>query len=59
MAHRINEDICVGCGTCEGVCPVSCISEVDGGKRRIDEDMCVDCGACAGSCPVECIAPAE
>ncbi|MGL4949267.1 MAG: 4Fe-4S binding protein, partial [Anaeroplasmataceae bacterium] len=45
--------------TCEAICPVSCISEVDGGKRRIDEDQCIDCGACAGACPVECIAPAE
>lgn len=59
MAYRINEEICIGCGTCEAVCPVSCISEVEDGKRRIDEDTCIDCGACAGSCPVECIAPAE
>ncbi len=55
MAHKINEDVCIGCGTCQSVCPVECISEVDGGKRRIDADMCVDCGACAASCPVECI----
>ena len=43
MAHKINKDVCIGCGTCQSVCPVECISEVDGGKRRIDADMCVDC----------------
>lgn len=55
MAYRINEDECIGCGACEPVCPVSCISEVEDSKRKIDEDSCIDCGACSGECPVECI----
>ena len=48
MAHRIRKDECISCGACEGVCPVSCISEVDDGKRLIDEDACIDCTACVG-----------
>ena len=55
MAHRIRKDECISCGACEDVCPVTCISEVEDGKRLIDEDACIDCGACAGVCPVSCI----
>jgi formate hydrogenlyase subunit 6/NADH:ubiquinone oxidoreductase subunit I len=55
MAHRITEEECIGCGACESVCPVSCISEVEDSKRYIKEDECIDCGACADACPVACI----
>jgi len=56
MAHRINKEECTGCGACQSECPVSCISEGEGGKRVIDEAACIDCGACAAVCPVSCIA---
>ncbi|MGL5099003.1 MAG: 4Fe-4S binding protein, partial [Fusobacteriaceae bacterium] len=36
MAHRINKEECIACGACQSVCPVSCISEVEDGKRQID-----------------------
>ncbi len=55
MAYRINADDCIGCGACEDVCPVDCISEVDDSKRLIDENACIECGACADVCPVDCI----
>ena len=55
MAYRINKDECIGCGACEGVCPVTCISEVEDGKREINENECIDCGSCASVCPVSCI----
>ncbi len=55
MAYRIIEDQCIACGACEPVCPVSCISEQEDGKRLIDEDVCINCGACAEVCPVDCI----
>lgn len=44
----------LSCGTCEGECPVSAISEGDG-KYEINADECVDCGTCAGVCPAEAI----
>ena len=49
MAYKINEG-CVGCGACEGTCPVGAISN-DGGVFVIDADTCIECGACAGACP--------
>lgn len=55
MAYRINKDECIGCGACEAVCPVTCISEVEDGKREINENECIDCGSCASVCSVSCI----
>ena len=56
MAFVIN-DSCISCGSCEGECPVSAISEGDG-KFVINADECLSCGACAGVCPQEAIAEA-
>ena len=53
MAYVITDE-CLSCGTCEGECPVSAISEGDG-KYDINADECVDCGTCAGVCPAEAI----
>ena len=53
MAYVITDE-CLSCGTCEGECPVSAISEGDG-KYEINADECVDCGTCAGDCPAEAI----
>ena len=52
MSYRIDKESCIGCGACEPVCPVSCISEVEDNKRKIDESACIDCGACSSNCPV-------
>ncbi|MDX8335664.1 MULTISPECIES: 4Fe-4S binding protein [Cetobacterium] len=52
--HVIDKDTCIGCGACEGTCPVSAISADANGKYEIGES-CVDCGACAGVCPVSAI----
>ena len=48
------KDDCIGCGACEGTCPVGAISADANGKYEI-ADSCVDCGACASVCPVEAI----
>lgn len=55
MAYKVNPEVCINCGACEGACPVGAISEVDG-KRHIDASKCIECGACAGTCPVSAIA---
>ncbi len=53
MAYKITS-LCVSCGTCEGECPVSAISEGDT-QYIIDADTCISCGACAAVCPVDAI----
>ncbi|HJG85424.1 4Fe-4S binding protein [Pseudoflavonifractor capillosus] len=54
MAYVIGND-CVSCGSCEGACPVSAISQGDE-HYVIDADTCIDCGTCAETCPVGAIA---
>ena len=53
MAYKIT-DGCIGCGACEGTCPVGAISN-DGSVSVIDADTCIECGACAGACPTDSI----
>ncbi|MDR1795391.1 MAG: 4Fe-4S binding protein [Erysipelotrichaceae bacterium] len=55
MPVKVNVDVCVGCGACTGVCPVSALTIGDDGKATCDESLCIDCGACVGTCPVEAI----
>ncbi len=50
--YYISED-CIGCGTCQTVCPQSCIEA--GSPFRIQENHCLQCGNCFENCPVEAI----
>lgn len=52
MPRKIT-DVCIACGTCQGECPVDCIT--DGEIYVIDADTCIDCGACEAVCPVSAI----
>jgi ferredoxin len=54
---RIISDACVSCGRCDGLCPVSAISQCDY-QFVIDADACIDCGACEGVCPTGAISEA-
>ena len=50
----VDQDVCVGCESCVGACPVGAIA-VDGGKAAVNADACVECGTCVGTCPVGAI----
>lgn len=49
----VDQNICIGCGACEAVCPVGAIKVING-KAYADE-KCIACGACVGGYPVQCI----
>ena len=53
MAHKINPDVCIACGTCASECPQGAIHEGD--VYSIDPAACIDCGVCEGVCPTGAI----
>ena len=41
MAHKVTEG-CIGCGACEGACPVGAV-KVEDGVAVVDAGACIDC----------------
>lgn len=51
---KVNPELCMGCGECEAICPISAISIIDG-VAFIDESKCRKCRLCVTVCPSEAI----
>ena len=51
----LDEERCLGCGTCLLVCPHAVLGRNNGKVRIMDRDACMECGACATNCPAEAI----
>jgi ferredoxin len=52
---KVNEDLCIGCGTCESLCPNA--FKMEDGKSVVKVEECGDCNCqeAADSCPVNAI----
>lgn len=50
VAPSVNEEACIGCGTCLAHCPKAAISMVDE-IAALDQDKCIGCGGCILMCP--------
>lgn len=51
----VDDDACVGCGTCQERCPMEAVAVGEDGIAAIDSDRCIGCGACTPTCEVEAI----
>ncbi|MFX0186570.1 MAG: DUF362 domain-containing protein [Candidatus Hodarchaeota archaeon] len=49
---KVNEETCVGCGTCVEKCPMEAI-DLEDTVAIVNEDRCIGCGICAHHCPEE------
>jgi len=45
----VDEDLCIGCGLCEEICPYGA-PKIEAGKSKIREILCRGCGSCAAEC---------
>lgn len=56
MIVEVDEELCIGCGSCADICPE--VFEIKDDKARvINSDGCArcDCGEAEASCPVSAI----
>ncbi|MCX6763516.1 MAG: ferredoxin [Candidatus Moranbacteria bacterium] len=55
----VNQELCIGCGTCESLC--STIFKVENGKSQVIAEECGSCNCqeIVDSCPVNAISLSE
>ena len=52
---KVNEELCIGCGTCESLCPK--VFKIEDGKSKVISQDCAECNCqeVVDSCPVSAI----
>lgn len=53
FVNQVDEDLCIGCGTCEERCQFGAVT-VDG-IAHVDTTRCVGCGVCVITCPADAL----
>ena len=48
--EMVNDEDCIGCGTCVEKCPMHTI-DLEDGLAVVREENCIGCGVCAHHCP--------
>ncbi len=56
---QVNQDLCVGCGTCVEKCPTGSSKLNSEGKSERIGERCIGCGICASFCPENAISLLE
>ncbi len=47
--------LCIGCGACVDICPMSALTMDDDGEVHFTQARCIGCGLCVGVCPSEAL----
>jgi len=52
---KVNGELCIGCGTCESLCPN--VFKIEDGKSKVVSEDCGDCNCqeVVDGCPVNAI----
>ena len=51
---EIDEDLCIGCGTCIDICQIEAI-KMKNEISKVNKRRCIGCGNCVANCPEEAI----
>lgn len=56
---EVNHDLCIGCGTCEALCPE--VFQMEDGKSKVVAQECGNCNCqeAVENCPVSAISMTE
>ncbi len=55
MSIKVNKELCIGCGTCEALCPAVFKMNAEGKAEVISEEDLPCAKNAAESCPVQAI----